>query len=200
MKSSNILLFLLPLTLPFLSFAQTGRPTKELDGQIWLTQKDAPPPIVYNDSDYLGPNGVGAAWFRVLSPKATATTLYQRDLAKWKDPLTLPQSRAECAKWAIIHIPLDGDVKTCVGWTTQFKWMYNTLKVRVTTADSADIGKALDDCLSTAAVAGALAGVISGGHAAVPTFETALKACLILKLPSLTSVTVWIDSAWGGWE
>ncbi|CAE6753375.1 hypothetical protein [Nitrospira defluvii] len=171
---------------------------KKLDGQIWLKESEAPPSRLRGDNNQLEPNG--GPWFRLDTPKLNGTTFFERDLGRWKDPLTLPQSRTECSNWASGDIPFDGQWRTCVGWTVQWRWMYSTLRVQVSTAKQEDISKALDECLATAGVAGALTAIATGGSAGLSAFGASLQACLISKIPSLVSVTPSLPGGWGDWE
>lgn len=188
---------LLGVALCALAIATSASAQQKLDGRIFLKEADVPNELW---SPSL-PGETRGPRFSIDRPRAgTKSVIYERALARWKDITTLPQSREECVDWAWGDIPFDGQWKTCIGWKVQWRWMYTTAYVRIATADQADIGTALDDCLKTAACAGALAGIISGGSAAITTFEGVLKACLVSKLPSLISVAAWTSSGWGDWE
>lgn len=102
--------------------------------------------------------------------KLNGTTFFERDLGRWPDPFTLPQSRMECSQWASGQIPFDGEWRACTGWTVQWKRMYSTLRIQVSTADPSDISKAVDECLMTAGVAGALAAIATSGPGGLGAF------------------------------
>lgn len=185
------------------AFAGDGAETKQLDGELYLVP--APPskgamPKQGGEPGYMGPYGTDDLFQYEDNEKSALKGLFTRKLARWKDPLTLPHSRMDCVKWAKGHIPFDGDYKICIGWKTQWQWMYVTAWLRVETVDESDIGGAINTCLRDAAVAAALAAIVTGGSAAVGTFGTVMKGCLASKLPKLVNVAVWTDSSWGGWE
>jgi hypothetical protein len=195
MQAKKFIPFIVLLTAAT-AFAQT-KPA--LDGQIWFSAKDAPAYRSSKDSDLIGPGEKGTR-FKLSSPKSSGTTLFERTIARWKDPTTLPHSREECVSWAHGDIPFDGEWKTCNGWKVQWQYMYTSAYVRVSTAKPEDISEKIDKCLNTAAVAGAVSGIVSGGSAAITTFEVALKACLVMELPSLVTVSAWTSSGWGDYE
>jgi hypothetical protein len=173
---------------------------QKIDGEIYLEESDVPPPTQRGMSGNFPPFGLERT-FQFENPnKGVKNAIYERQIARWKDPLTLPHSRSECAKWATGHIPFDGDYKICVGWKIQWQWMYVSAFLRVTTANPQDIGSAIDECFKTAAVAAAIAAIVTGGSAAIGTFESVMKACLVAKLPDVVSVTAYTTSAWGPWE
>ncbi len=183
-------------------------PQTRTDGEIYLDQSAAD--AAHNrthgapngDDRYFGPNGTNVP-FQFDNPRThgTDSAIFQREIARWKDPLTLPHSRAECVKWASGHIPFDGDWKTCIGWKTQFQWMYVTAFLRVTTKSARDIGHEVDECFKDAAVAGAVSLFITDGAGAVATFQGVMQGCLTAKLTSdLLSVAVYTSSGWGDYE
>jgi hypothetical protein len=185
------------------AFAGDGAETKQLDGELYLVP--APPskgamPKQGGEPGYMGPYGTDDLFQYEDNEKSALKGLFTRKLARWKDPLTLPHSRMDCVKWAKGDIPFDGSYKICIGWKTQWQWMYVTAWLRVETVDESDIGGAINTCLRDAAVAAALAAIVTGGSGAVGTFGTVMKGCLASKLPKLVNVAVWTDSSWGGWE
>jgi hypothetical protein len=185
-----------------LSTAALAQTDPALDGQIFLSDEGArtsPPGPPDGKAGSFGPFG-GEAPFVFTPPKAGKGVIYQREIAHWKDPLTLPHSRAECVKWSSGHIPFDGDWKTCIGWKVQWQWMVVTAWLSVTTTNPEDIRKSVNECFTDAAVVGAVAGVISGGSAALGTFEGVMKGCLVAKLTDLVSVRAYTTAAWGPWQ
>lgn len=130
-------------------------------------------------------------------PESTeSSTIYKRKLASWKDITTLPKSRTKCVKMARV-----GPLKTCVGWKTQLKWYYRHAHVIVSVKSPTDIKKIVEDCIKTAAVAGAIAAIVSGGSAAAVAVEKTLAACLKIKLGSeLLGVRVEFGGNWGSWS
>lgn len=179
----------------FVTFSGTALAQPREDGTIYLNESDIPADLKDAPEDNMSGTTERGRRFYLERSLAPTRTIYERTLARWKDPFTPPQSRAECVKWAT-----GPGFKICIGWKVQWKWMYTTAYTRVSTADPEDIPRAINECLVTAAVAGALAAVVSGGSAAIPTFEGVLKGCLVVKLKSLVSVATWTSSGWGDWE
>ena len=185
------------------------------DGQIFL--KDFPNPDgtpLPETPDTVGE--YGEARFFITSNQASGGTktkdVDQRTLLTWKDPLTLPHSRASCVKWASGNWPwpAKGGWKTCIGWKTQFQWMFAEadLKISASTA-AADltidwVKNTSNTCLSTGAVAGAVAAIYSGGQAAANAFaattQVCMEAAIIQFAGGKVSVSVPFGSHWGGWE
>ncbi len=128
------------------------------------------------------------------------TTYYQRDIGRWKDPLTLPHTKTDCVTWASGDWPWGGGWKTCTGWRTQTQWLYNTATMTITAPNVADIQSATNECLNQAAIIAAAAALVGGGSAAVPAFVAVMKPCLVAKLNEDLGVNVNIHSNWGGWE
>lgn len=179
---------------------ETKQVPRDLDAVIYIG--DQAPPKTDAKADGAG---YDSAYGNANETPANAYSIrqalyYERELAVWKDPLTLPHSRSECVKWASGHIPFDGDWKTCIGWKLQFQWLYVRAVLAVTASKPEHIDRAVEECLRTAAVAAALAAIVSGGTAAVGTFEAVMKGCLVEKLASSVSVTVRTPTYWGDWE
>ena len=172
---------------------------RKTDAEVYL--KDNPPPEVSStaaNSTYLpyqGDHATPRSGYAI--PKAS---YYERVLAVWKDPFTLPHSRSECVKWASGHIPFDGDWKTCIGWAVQWQWMYDRAILTADAPNVGDIEKAVQQCLGTAAVAAAAAAIVSGGTVAIGVFEGVMKGCLTTTLGSSIGVHVRTESYWGDWE
>lgn len=133
-----------------------------------------------------------------------AAPIWEKQLAVWKDPFTLPNSRMECVKWAK---PWPG-AKICVGHKYQWQWMYGHLWLTITLAEPADIAQAINESLRDAAVAACIAGIlgaVSTGGAAfeaardafVAVFEVSLAKRITTKL---ISVRAHNRPAWGDWE
>lgn len=171
----------------------------KLDAQVYIGG-NTPPDVATRSngatySTYSGDYATPSSGYTI--PKAA---YYERVLAVWKDPLTLPHSRSECAKWASGHIPFDGDWKTCIGWKVQWQWMYDRATLTVNAPNAGDINKAVQVCLGTAAVAAAAAAIVTGSSAAIATFEEVMKGCLAGSLGSSVGVHVRTESYWGDWE
>lgn len=150
---------------------------------------------------FIGPFGAGSGFINE-NADPSMSTFYERDLARFRDITTLPQSRMECVKWASGSWPWGGGWKTCVGHKYQTRWLYATAKLRVDTVNQAGIKAAVDDCLRAGAVLSAAAAIVSGGAAALSTAETVIKVCLAEKLAAAKLVNVSLKSAtqWGDWE
>ena len=166
------------------------------NGELWLKSAQVPQPLrVQADSDRLGVDG-GGLWFKSNAAIATSVTVFARPLGRWIDPTTPPHSRTECVQWASGNYPWGGSWKTCTGWKTQFQYMYTNLRTQISTGSLQDIDQKLDECLNTAAVAGALSAVLTSGSAGIAAFQGTLQGCLLSNLPTFVNLAVWTDSAW----
>jgi hypothetical protein len=167
------------------------------DGELYIGGQSPPPSPsrttrAANDDTYFaeGPR------YELDGVQPDVAVLYERILARWKDPTSPPHAREVCVKWA----KWPGG-KTCVGWKLEYRWIYRTAVLKVTTGVDADIGKAVESCLTEAAIMAAVAAIVSGGSAAVAAAEAALKACLLRKLgENLLTVSVTITTSRGPWE
>lgn len=161
-----------------------------------------------SDADvYIGPNSKGKAFDFNFDAADGKATVYERTLGRWKDPFTLPRTRAECVKWASGDIPFDGSWKTCIGHKYQSQWMYSTLVLRVDVATPQAIREHAEQCLQDAGLVSALAGISTAlignpgaVQTAVSTFTIAMKVCLASKVKDLANVSVRTDSGWGDYE
>jgi hypothetical protein len=54
--------------------------------------------------------------------------------------------------------------------------------------------------MKEAAIAAAIAAVLSGGSAALPAFESVMKTCLTQKLGGQVGVSARTETYWGPWE
>jgi hypothetical protein len=156
----------------------------------------------------VGPYGKGDLFITDV-PVTKGTTLlninpYQRTLASWRDPLTLPHSRASCVKWASGSWPWGGGWKTCIGWKTQLQWLENTATLRVevdlpnVTVDQ--VRQATNDCLAIGTTASLVAAIYTGGLEAAAAFSTALYGCLTARFSgAVIKVSTPITSHWGDW-
>ncbi|MFC0342571.1 hypothetical protein [Paracoccus niistensis] len=135
---------------------------------------------------------------------ATESTIIDKKIASWLDPLTLPKSRMECVKWAY---PWPG-AKICVGHKYQFQWMYCEARLVVTGPSIDGVGGAVNDCLQTGAAVAAVAGIVAAagtGGAALPAakaaFLTTFEGCVAAKVGSeALGVNVAQNCSWGPWE
>jgi hypothetical protein len=174
-----------------------------LDGEIYLDPKTAPQPSSNSDWSTTGAPDDTENYFEddyfIDAGQDTQTagrTIYERVIAKWKDPTSLPHSRKKCAKWCYA-----GPLKTCCGWKLQYRWIYNTATVRVTTSTPQNIEKAVNDCMKTAAVVAAITAIFGGGASAIAAAEKAFEACLFKKFgDELLSVAIKIKPRRGSWE
>ena len=118
-------------------------------------------------------------------------------LFKYKDLTSLPKTKNKCGKW----FKPWGGAKICVGWTLKKKWLYRIGHLRVTLIDENDGKRIVEECLKTGAITGILAGVFSGGSAALGAAKIAIEACLAAKLgDKLISVSLDVKSHRGDWE
>ncbi len=165
-----------------------------LDGELYLEDNLPPDLSTFENLDDEVPNS-----FELLeADKAVAqNVIYERAIFKYKDPTSPPHTKKECAKWSK---PLPG-TKICVGWTIRYRWLYRIGYIRIVTISETDAKKALEECLAISSIAALIAGVASGGSAAIAAGELALKACLAAKLgDKLLSLTIQIKSSRGDWE
>lgn len=168
------------------------------DGFIYIDPSDIPASNTVQLGDLDAEHGAShqVAFEEDWSTQTGGRTVWSRRLKDWVDPLTPPQTRTECVKYAQV-----GPIKTCVGWKTQTRTMRNTATVIVSLSTPADIKKDIDDCVKTAAVVAAIAALKSGGAAAIAALEKTFFACMKAKLGSnLVSVKVSITSRWSGWS
>lgn len=131
---------------------------------------------------------------------------WRRKLLRTKNPLAAaPQSRTKCVKWFKTKFP---PIKTCIGWKTEWRYMYTTATLVVVIADGQDIRKEVEDCLRDAAIAAAVAAILAaiatGGAAlgaAIDLFVKLFTACLAKKLGTdLVSIRIDMKNEWGDWE
>ncbi len=178
--------------------------TNNSDGKLYLGDPKNPPPPPDTDFDLKqAPDGTESFteilyFLDVNIDKNVAgdRTLYEQVLANWKDPTSPPHTRKKCIKYCRI-----GPITTCCEWKLQYKWIYNTAIVRVTTSVPHDIEKALNNCLRVAAVAAAVAAIITKGQGAIAAAEAAIKTCLYQKFgKELLNVAIRITSKRGDWE
>jgi hypothetical protein len=177
---------------------------QDVDGEILLNDTTPTDDIIPPPAATFGPYGEGDAFVSSRPSIDKAINVYNRVLARWRDPLTLPHTRSQCVKWASGNWPWGGGWKTCIGWKTQFQWLDNTLTLIISTEafGLAEIQKASNDCLATGAVAAALtAYVTSSGATAIATFKEVFVSCLAVKLPATTlKVDLPVTSRWSNWQ
>jgi thiamine phosphate synthase YjbQ (UPF0047 family) len=81
------------------------------------------------------------------------------------------------------------------------KWYYRRATLTVSTKTSTDIKKEVEGCIKTAAIAAAIAAIISGGTAAAVAAEKVLYSCLVSKLgDNLLNVRIGLSGKWGNWS
>jgi hypothetical protein len=125
---------------------------RSLDGEIYPGGSKAPPPPTYasgrrNDVE-------NAMWgehvrYSYEQDPKVEDVLYERTLARWKDPTTPPHSRQQCVKMCSSKFP---PARWCCGWRLQYRWLYRTAVLRVTTSTQVNIGAVVEDCLKETAV------------------------------------------------
>lgn len=171
---------------------------ENFDGQIFLSENELTLARIQNqnfngdlwEAEESHPIKIDFLADRVL------TDVFSRLLAKWIDPLTPPKIRNKCVKYCS-----SGPIRFCCGWKLEKRWYYREATLIVSLKNPKDIRKDVEDCLKTAAIAAAIAAVVSGGSAAIATAEKILFGCLSSKIGSeLVSVRISIDGYWGNWE
>ncbi len=153
--------------------------TKVMPADRLVIQVQNPVQLYLSGDDRVTTSEVGA-----YSPAFTTLfdkrTVFERTLASFDNPLDCCHCRwLDC---------------TCRGSQTR-------AYIRITVSTPQDIEKAVEECLKVAAIAAALvaiaAAVSTGGaalNAALATFESIFKPCIIGKLSSVASVIVDSDS------
>lgn len=126
---------------------------------------------------------------------------YKKSIARFRDPLTPPQSKTEC-----IHTiePIPG-VTLCDGWRTFWRYMDVEYFIIVRAPSQQDLQKILEDCLREAAVAALLSALVAAlitGGAAIPAakaaFIAALMDCLTKHVKDI-AVDLTVDAIWTDW-
>ena len=172
-----------------------------LDGELFLSGSNPPEPPSYDDTDIESRYKTEAFWgekirYQLERNTNSKTTLFERVLFETKDPTSLPHTREKCVKWCNV-----GPIKTCCGWKIQYRWLYVTCILRVTTSTPVNIKDAVEDCLKQAGVVAAIIAIISGGTTAIAAAEAAMKACLISKIGSnLLTASINLHHDRGDWE
>lgn len=141
---------------------------------------------------------------RVGPATTSAAAVVEFVLADFLDPLNR-QSRTECVDWASGHWPWCEWWKTCKGWKTEWRCIRHQFVLVATGPDEAAIRTAVEDCLKTAAVAGALSAVVAaflGGSpwdAAAAVFVETLQLCLQSHSGAVGSIRVEHRTNWTNW-
>lgn len=147
--------------------------------------------------------GFANDYFSKTREIGSKSVLYTKNIAKLRDPFTLPHTRTSCCKVEEIL-----GVKFCTAWATEYQWYYVSLDLVVST-QPVEVEAIIDSCLQDAAIAGILSGIIgtfltsgAGGiQAAIATFQKVLYDCISSKIgPSLIDVRVDTNGRWGDWE
>ncbi|WP_323074080.1 hypothetical protein [Mycetohabitans endofungorum] len=131
-----------------------------------------------------------------------------RKIGQWGDPLTLPKSRSECAKWATANLPFGKKIKTCVGWKVQWSHLEVEGFLDFYGPDdlAEDAKQAAAEC-AAAAIATAIGTTIAtegaGAAAAVAAAEEAFIGCMKQKVQDEAgkfSVKYRADTHWTDWS
>ncbi|MBG7616632.1 hypothetical protein IWC96_15255 [Brevundimonas sp. BAL450] len=170
----------------------------ELDGMIYLGDQTPPlPPSMSGGAGDDDTSWDAAVMHKIDDAAAPNGVIYERVLLKTKDPTSLPHVKKTCAKWIR---PWSGG-KICVGWKLEYRWLYVTATLRVSTGEPVDIGAEVEACLKQGAIAMAIAAILTGGSGAPAAAAAAIKSCLAAKLgANLLSVSVDLSHHRGGWE
>ncbi len=165
----------------------------QLDGELYIGDNVGPELSSFKNLDEENPNG-----FELLEfTNNDRHVVIDKVIFKYKDLTSLPKTKNKCAKW----FKPWGGAKICVGWSLKKKWLYRIGHLRVTLIDEKDGKRIVEECVKTGAVAAILAGVFSGGSAAVGAAKVAIEACLVSKLgDKLVSVSLKVKSHRGDWE
>lgn len=136
---------------------------------------------------------------------ATAAVVSRQKIGEWGDPLTPPQSRTSCVKYASGNWPWGGGWKSCVGWKTEWRHMEVEMFLQVDgPSNLSDAAKqAVVECTAVGAAAAVGAGVYSGGTAALAAGKVAFEACIGTKAADVAnefSISVPTQSHWTDWS
>ena len=148
--------------------------------------------------EYVEGNGTHHVEFSTAeySTQSGAASSFTRKLGSWTDPLTPPKTRTKCVKYA----SWPGG-KTCIGWKTQTKWMKTEATLIVQLKSPKQIKQQIEECMKTAAIGAAIAGIITGGSAAAVALEKLFFACLTAKLgDEIVSVRIHVRGRWSSWR
>lgn len=172
---------------------------QDVDGELYIGEQEPPSRKKSGDESNFNDGLWGETKAYFLEENATVdSVLYERVLAKWKDPTSLPHSRNKCVKYFTTKFPR---IKTCIGWKLEFAWIYRTATLRVTTGKEIDIGAVVEKCLAESAIIAAIAGLVTGGSAAAAAAEASFKACLLRRIgKDLLTVSVSFHTTRGDWE
>ncbi len=162
-----------------------------MEGQIYIYSNRAPPDTTLYECHLQHDSNKGRQQLRIM-----------RKLAHWREPVTNPQSRAECLKMCSIT-PWD---KWCLGWKLQWQWMSCNLYLQVCVAAKReqDVFEAIESCLGTEAVKAAATAIFAaisqdgvGLVAAKEDFVSAFKASIDTSRNDVSSIELCQSCGWG---
>ncbi len=144
-----------------------------------------------------------------LSTSSEASDL-SVSLARWKDPLTPPQTRTECNRWASGNIPFGGEWKTCISWGLELRWMQVEVQLRLVLPSTIPDEKVAKLRSCGQAVAGSVGQSLDGTpsteiamrmKAATPDLEKTFWSC-VADPPLRSKVSFQVSSAtsWSDWK
>tara|TARA_B100001179_G_scaffold209480_1_gene175442 strand:- start:730 stop:1248 length:519 start_codon:yes stop_codon:yes gene_type:complete len=169
---------------------------ENIDGEIFLEKGGEPP--VYDIEDHEDEFETVVLEDATSFAELSSNGIFEKTLAKWRDPTSPPHIKKKCAKWIRTGFP---PMKICVGWTLKYRWIYRTAILRVRAPGQDDIDAIVHDCLKKSAVAAVIAGVASGGAAALKAAEAALLTCLKSELSDAEiEVSIRMKTIRGPWE
>ena len=169
-----------------------------LDGELYLADSKPPAPPTYSSGQTQDADRAygECIHYRFETDPKVEDVLFERVLAKWKDPTSPPHTREKCVKWCTV-----GPLKTCCGWKIQYRWLYRWAVLKVSTNKPVNIGAAVEKCLSQAAIAAAVASIVSGGGAAAAVASEMFRSCLMHELgDQIVSVAISLHDRRGDWE
>lgn len=90
----------------------------------------------------------------------------------------------------------------CTAWNHYKRFIENKAVLIVKLKTPADLKQDIEDCIKTAAIAGAIAAIVTqNGGAAVAVAERLFQECLEAKVGgNIVSVHISISSRWGDWS
>jgi hypothetical protein len=162
-----------------------------MDGKIFVEPNRAAPDATLYESHLQHNSTKERQQLRIL-----------RKLAQWREPVTNPQSRAECLKMCSIT-PWD---KWCLGWKLHWQWMSCNLYLEVCVAAERDqdVFEAIESCLGDEAVKAAATAIFAaisqdgvGLVAAKDDFVSAFKASIDRSRNDVSTVQLCQSCGWG---
>lgn len=124
------------------------------------------------------------------------TAVFEQKIASWVDPFTPPKTRTKCIKWVRIF-----GAKNCIGWKLEKKWMNVESRIKIYTAEPADLRKAVQEALRDGAAVAAISSIVTAATgpgsiaAAEAAFVVVFKYSLARRLLDVNILEVVVESS-----